>query len=161
MASLDLNVFERADEMYERYGKPLEGEHWGKYVAVSYDGRTLLGTDMHATYREGRKAFGEDMHVFHVGEKYIKLPPIPHDKVKPTDRKANEEALKRSRALYDRYVKHLEAEHWGKFIAVYPDVKTLLGAENEDMDEVSFKALEKLGRGFHLFKVGPRAVGRI
>ena len=161
MAIRDLNVFERADELYERYGKPLECEHWGKYVAVAYDGRTLLGTDLRATRREGRKVFGDEMHVFHVGEKHIKPRPLPHDKVKSIDREANEEALKRSRALYDRYVKHLEAEHWGKFIAVYPDGKTLLGAENEDMGEVSFRALEKLGRGFHLFRVGPRAIGRI
>lgn len=149
MAIRELNVFEQADELYERYGKPLEGEHWGKYVAVSYDGRTLLGTDLHTTHREGRKSFGEEMHVFHVGEKFIKLPP-------PKRLKGKEKRLSWRLSipiirLYERYGKPLEAEHQGKFVAITSDGRTMLGT-NKDI--LFNKAIEALGSDIFVFEVG-------
>jgi hypothetical protein len=36
---------ERDDRLYERYGRPLEPEHNGEFVAIGDNGRTLLGTD--------------------------------------------------------------------------------------------------------------------
>jgi hypothetical protein len=33
----------QGDELYERYGKPLETEHWGEFVAISPEGKTVLG----------------------------------------------------------------------------------------------------------------------
>ena len=42
------------NEVYERYGKPLERDHWGEYLAVSPSGDTLLGSDlMEVTERPG------------------------------------------------------------------------------------------------------------
>ncbi len=32
----------KADALYERYGKPLEGTHKGHYVAIAEDGRTRI-----------------------------------------------------------------------------------------------------------------------
>jgi hypothetical protein len=32
---------EQADKLYEQYGKTLEREHWGEYVAIFPDGRTV------------------------------------------------------------------------------------------------------------------------
>lgn len=55
-------------ELYERFGKPLEGEHWGEYVAVSLDGETLLGTDLLDLVQRARDAFGPGNTVFKVGE---------------------------------------------------------------------------------------------
>ena len=60
--------------------------------------------------------------------------------------------------LYDRYGKPLESEHWGKFVAISPKGETLLGT---DMDEVFLRALGETGRGFFLFKVREKAVGRL
>lgn len=71
---------------------------------------------------------------------------------------SSEEALKQSDELYERYGKPLEAEHWGEFVAIAPDGRTVLGT---DMDEVFFDACETLGEEFIQFKVGPKAVGRI
>jgi len=34
-----------ADGLYERYGKPLEKEHHGKFVAISGDGRVIVDPD--------------------------------------------------------------------------------------------------------------------
>ena len=149
MAIPDLNVFERVNALYERYGKPLEAEHWGKFIAIASDGRTLLGTDMHATHREGRKAFGEGVFLFHVGEKYIKLP--------TTKRRTGKGAVLSERIsrpisnLYERYGKPLEAEHRGEFVAISSDGRTMLGT---DRDTLFNDALEAFGAGIFIFKVG-------
>ena len=60
--------------------------------------------------------------------------------------------------LYDTYVKPLEEEHWGKFVAVSGDGRTLLGT---DLDELTVEAVNVLGRGHFAFKVGEVAVGTI
>ena len=70
----------------------------------------------------------------------------------------NKEAVKQGDELYERYGKPLEAEHWGKVVAIAPDGSTLLGTNVED---VEFKACDTLGDSFALFKVGRMAVGRI
>ena len=44
---------EKDDRLYERYGKPLEAEHTGEYLAISDDGDIILGTD---DLEVGRKA---------------------------------------------------------------------------------------------------------
>ncbi len=31
--------------LYKKYGKPLEADHTGEFIAIGYDGRTVLGTD--------------------------------------------------------------------------------------------------------------------
>ena len=36
------SLLEQSDALYERYGKPLEKGHWGRYVAISHDGKTLI-----------------------------------------------------------------------------------------------------------------------
>jgi hypothetical protein len=62
------------DEMhriYERYGKPFEGEHWGEFLAVSTDGRTLLAPTLHEALREGFDSFGPGNAVFKVGERTV------------------------------------------------------------------------------------------
>ncbi len=66
--------------------------------------------------------------------------------------------LEEADQLYERYGKPLEAEHWGKFVAIAPDGRTLLGPDVRDLTR---KAQEALGPGSFLFKVGPRIVGRI
>ena len=36
---------EEMEAIYDRYVRPLEKEHWGKFVAVSLDGQVLLGDE--------------------------------------------------------------------------------------------------------------------
>jgi hypothetical protein len=59
--------------------------------------------------------------------------------------------------LYEQYARPFEAEHWGEFVAIAEDGRTLLGA---DLLEVAQRAKEYLGQGTYLFKVGERAVGK-
>ena len=44
MALTNEEAFKRGDELYDKYVRPLEDEHSGKFVAVAPDGRTMLGT---------------------------------------------------------------------------------------------------------------------
>ena len=74
---------------------------------------------------------------------------------------SNDEALKQSDELYERYAKPLEAGHWGEFVAIYPDGRTVIGEKDEHMDDVFLRAYDEIGSGFHLFKIGSRSVGRM
>ena len=57
------------NRLYERYGKPLESEHWGKFVAISPKGETLLGTDMDEVFLRALDETGRGFFLFKVGEK--------------------------------------------------------------------------------------------
>ena len=46
MAASGEPLMEQANRLYEQYGKPLEQEHWGEFVAIFLDGRTLVGVDL-------------------------------------------------------------------------------------------------------------------
>ncbi len=55
------------DELYERYGRPLEPQHWGKYLAVSRDGRSVMGDDRRLVLREARAQLGRGVFVYKIG----------------------------------------------------------------------------------------------
>lgn len=57
-----------ADRLYRTYGQPLEREHWGRYVAVSRDGRIVLGDTSREVLERALDAFGPENFVFKVGE---------------------------------------------------------------------------------------------
>ena len=71
---------------------------------------------------------------------------------------SDKEAFADEDAFYERYARPLEAEHWGKVVAIAPDGRTQLGTE---MDDMFFDASDALGDNFILFRVGRTAVGRI
>jgi hypothetical protein len=49
---------EQDETLYDRYGKPLEAQHSGEFVAISDDGRTLLGTEELALTKRAAAEFG-------------------------------------------------------------------------------------------------------
>ena len=59
---------DEALRLYERYGKPLEPEHHGQYLAVSPDGQTLLGDDLLTVGKEAAERYGPDNVVFKIGD---------------------------------------------------------------------------------------------
>lgn len=65
------NDNEQADRLYEQYGKPLEREHRGEYLAVSRDGQTLLAPSLLDAVERAADTFGPDNFVFKVGEKAV------------------------------------------------------------------------------------------
>ena len=60
-------ALKQSDELYEQYGKPFEAEHWGQFIAISPDGRILLGSDMAEVLDDALSQFGGGVHVFKVG----------------------------------------------------------------------------------------------
>ena len=162
MALTDKETVKQGDELYERYGKPLEAEHWGEFVAISPDGRTILGTHLAEVEDNALRQFGKGAHIFKVGPIAIGRLRSPVmaaivSKDISTD-SSDKEAFADEDAFYERYAKPLEAEHWGKIVAIAPDGRTQLGTE---MDGMFFDASDALGDSFILFRVGRTAVGRI
>ena len=64
-------------------------------------------------------------------------------------------SLEDSEAVYDRFVKPLEAEHYGRYIAVLPDGRYVLG---DDLTEVVQLASAEFDQCAFAFKIGPRIV---
>lgn len=60
-----------ADTLYEQFGKPLEADHWGDYVAISNDGRTILATTVLGVMEQARTEFGPGSFVFKVGQRTV------------------------------------------------------------------------------------------
>ena len=60
-----------ADRLYERYGRPLEAEHWGEFVAISRDGGVVLGPSVLDVMRRAKAELGRGNYVFKVGERAV------------------------------------------------------------------------------------------
>lgn len=71
MAEHGQTINEQAERPYYDYGRPLENEHRGEYVAVSADGKTLLGTTLLGVVQRASATFGPGNFVFKVGEKAV------------------------------------------------------------------------------------------
>jgi len=61
----------RSEELYERYGVPLEREHLGKFVAIAEDGRTLLGDSLNDVADRVVEKLGLGSFVFKIGERAV------------------------------------------------------------------------------------------
>jgi hypothetical protein len=48
----------RDQQLYQQYGKPLEGEHKGEYVAIAADGKTILGARAAEVLQQAVETFG-------------------------------------------------------------------------------------------------------
>ncbi len=64
-------IKQQADDLYERYAKPLEAEHTGKFVAVSPEGQTIVGETMGEVARQATAAFGRGIFLFKVGQRAV------------------------------------------------------------------------------------------
>jgi hypothetical protein len=152
------------DALYARYARPLEAEHAGRILAVSEAGETLLGDDIHDVLRRADAQFRyTTTYVFRIGEATTarttviraSLAADPAENV--TDDAAKQERGSLGDRLYDQYARPLEAEHWGEFVAIAPDGRTMLGT---DLWDLTKEAIDQLGKGLYVYKVGEKAVGR-
>ena len=71
------NAKER-QRLYEKHGKPLEDEHGGEFLAIAFDGRTIVGKDDGEVLRKAIKDLGSGNFVLaRVGQltfgKWLKL----------------------------------------------------------------------------------------
>jgi hypothetical protein len=65
------SLLEQSDALYERYGKPLEKLHRGKYVAISQEGKTLLGESVLQLIQEAKTTLGPENFIFKIGERAV------------------------------------------------------------------------------------------
>lgn len=149
MALSNEEALKQGDELYERYAKPLEAEHWGEFLAIAPDGRTMLGDNPYKIDIEAWNAFGDEVVMFQVGEKEsVKPAPIRHSNA---DNALSARLSWPIIRLYQQYGKPLEAKHLGKYVAIMPDGRTMLGT---DEDTLFQDALEAFGAGIIIFKLG-------
>lgn len=60
------------DTLYERYGKPLEREHHGKYIAISREGQVIIDADDMVVVSQAIQRFGSGNFMFHrIGYSYV------------------------------------------------------------------------------------------
>lgn len=71
MARTDQERKEQAQKLYERYGKPLESQHYGSYVAVSLEGKTVLGNTLLEVLQKATATLGPGNFIFKVGEEVV------------------------------------------------------------------------------------------
>lgn len=69
----DLKKLEQvSDKLYKKYGEPLEKEHKGEYLAVSFQGKTFLGNNLYEVVKRASDTFGPaNSIVFKVGQKFV------------------------------------------------------------------------------------------
>ncbi len=71
MAASSQQLMEQAESLYEQYGRPLEEEHWGEYVAIFPDGRFTLGTSRLEALGKALAQFGPGSFLFKVGDRAV------------------------------------------------------------------------------------------
>ena len=61
----------RYDALYEQYGKPLEQDHMGEYLAIAPDGRIVLGSTLLEVAQKASDTLGSGHFLFKVGERSV------------------------------------------------------------------------------------------
>ena len=60
------------DSLYERYGKPLEHDHYAEYVAIAQDGRIIVGKeDLEVVDRAMNEFGGGNFVLCRIGFRYV------------------------------------------------------------------------------------------
>jgi hypothetical protein len=66
-------MLSKDNDLYKRYGQPLEGKHQGKYVAISGDGRVIVDTNDLSVIGQAIQAFGRGNFIFRrIGYSYVR-----------------------------------------------------------------------------------------
>ena len=74
MALGDRETANQGAELYERYAKPLEAEHWGELIAIYPDGRTVIGEKdehMDDVLFRAYDEMGSGFHLFRIGSRSV------------------------------------------------------------------------------------------
>jgi hypothetical protein len=71
MTAQSQSLLQQSDALYERYGKPLEKTHWGKFIAISPTGKTLIADTVYELMQQAKKALGPGNFIFKIGERAV------------------------------------------------------------------------------------------
>lgn len=159
-----MSLLKQADalQLYAQYVEPLETEHRGEFVAISPDGRTLIGKYTKELRRQADSQFGEGSVIIKIGKlvspgfRWLRgVPDPPGISVHPEEdsdcQLSIKEAAARRAKLYEQHGKPLEQDHWWKYVAIQPDGKTIV---EDDYDVLVAQARVELGKGSYIFRLG-------
>ena len=62
---------ERAKQLYENYGRPLEADHWGEYLVVGPSGEVVYGPDEMEVATRALARFGKGGFRFRIGPRIM------------------------------------------------------------------------------------------
>jgi hypothetical protein len=65
------NKRQKAERLYDKFGKPLEKDHRGEYVAISDTGKTVLGKTLIDVLKAAEETIGRGSFVFRVGARTV------------------------------------------------------------------------------------------
>jgi hypothetical protein len=65
------SLLEQSEALYERYGKPLEKKHLGKYIAISLTGKTLIADTVMELMQQAKETLGPGNFIFKIGERAV------------------------------------------------------------------------------------------
>ena len=65
------SLLEQSDALYERYGKPLEKTHRGKYIAISMTGKTLIADTLMELMQQAKETLGPGNFIFKIGARAV------------------------------------------------------------------------------------------
>jgi len=71
VSETDVQRKQQAESLYERYARPLEAEHTGEFVAVSAEGKTVLGSDLRKLAAKAKVSLGPGSFIFKIGERAV------------------------------------------------------------------------------------------
>jgi hypothetical protein len=71
MTAQTQSLLEQSDALYERYGKPLEKTHRGKFIAISMTGKTLLADTLMELMVQAKETLGPGNFIFKIGERAV------------------------------------------------------------------------------------------
>ena len=61
----------RGERLYDRYARPLEAAHDGKFVAISPQGQTIIGDTMLEVAKRAATEFGHGNFIFKLGPRSV------------------------------------------------------------------------------------------
>jgi hypothetical protein len=65
------SLLEQSDALYESYGKPLEKTQWGRYVAISQDGKFVIADSVLDLMQQAKTTLGPGSFIFKIGERAV------------------------------------------------------------------------------------------
>ena len=65
------SLLEQSEMLYERYVKPLEKTRWGKYIAISQEGKTLMADTVFDLMQQAKTTLGPGNFIFKIGERAV------------------------------------------------------------------------------------------
>jgi len=149
-------------QLYAQYVEPLEAEHSDKFVAISPDGRTMIGNNTKELRQQADSEFGEGSVIIKIGKlvspgfRWLRAVPNPpgtpvHPEEDSACQLSIEEAAEQRAKLYALHGKPLEQDHLWKYVAIQPDGKTIV---EDDYDVLAAQAKVELGKGSYIFRLG-------